>query len=62
VDRQTAEEAFGDYRKTISVTGVPAREGIEQIINWTKPLRGRPEGRRPCPDVLGALVLQLSFL
>jgi ABC-type nitrate/sulfonate/bicarbonate transport system substrate-binding protein len=45
VDRQTAEEAFGDYRKTISVTGVPAREGIEQIIKSVQSL-GQFTGRK----------------
>jgi hypothetical protein len=42
------------------ITSMLAQIGLKE--KWTKPLRGRPEGRRPCPDVLGALVLQLSFL
>ena len=29
---------------------------------WTKPLRGRPEGRSPAMGDLGALNSQLSFL
>jgi NitT/TauT family transport system substrate-binding protein len=45
VDRETAEEAFGDYRKTVSVTGVPTREGIEQIIKSVQ-LLGQFTGRK----------------
>jgi ABC-type nitrate/sulfonate/bicarbonate transport system substrate-binding protein len=45
VDRETAEEAFGDYRKTISVSGVPTREGIEQIIKAVQSL-GQFSGRK----------------
>jgi hypothetical protein len=29
---------------------------------WTKPLRGRPEGRSPAIGDLAALISQLSFL
>jgi hypothetical protein len=32
VDRQTAEDSFEDYRKTSSGSGVPTREGMEQIV------------------------------
>jgi ABC-type nitrate/sulfonate/bicarbonate transport system substrate-binding protein len=32
VDRETAEDSFEDYRKTSSGSGVPSREGMEQII------------------------------
>jgi len=45
VDRETAEEAFGDYRKTVSVSGVPTREGIEQIIKSVQ-LLGQFTGRK----------------
>jgi ABC-type nitrate/sulfonate/bicarbonate transport system substrate-binding protein len=45
VDHETAVEAFGDYRRTISVTGVPSREGIEQIIKSVQSL-GQFTGRK----------------
>jgi NitT/TauT family transport system substrate-binding protein len=45
VDRETAEEAFADYRKTVSVSGVPTREGIEQIIKSVQ-LLGQFSGRK----------------
>jgi len=45
VDRETAEEAFGEYRKTISGNGVPTREGIEQIIKSVQ-LLGQFPGRK----------------
>lgn len=32
VDRQTAEDSFEDYRRTSSGSGVPSREGMEQIV------------------------------
>jgi ABC-type nitrate/sulfonate/bicarbonate transport system substrate-binding protein len=32
VDRQTAEDSYEDYRKTSSGSGVPSREGMEQIV------------------------------
>jgi ABC-type nitrate/sulfonate/bicarbonate transport system substrate-binding protein len=32
VDKKTAEETYADYSKTVSGSGVPTREGIEQII------------------------------
>ena len=34
---------------------------IEPLENWTKPLRGRPEGRSPCHDVFPALVCSYHF-
>ena len=45
VDRETAEEAFGEYLKTISGNGVPTREGIEQIIKSVQ-LLGQFPGRK----------------
>jgi NitT/TauT family transport system substrate-binding protein len=45
VDRETAEEAFGDYRKTVSNTGVPTREGMEQIVKSVQSL-GQFTGRK----------------
>ena len=32
VDRQTAEDSYEDYRKTSSGSGVPSRDGMEQIV------------------------------
>jgi len=32
VNRETAEDTFADYQKTVSGNGVPSREGIEQIV------------------------------
>jgi NitT/TauT family transport system substrate-binding protein len=32
VDRETAEDSYSDYRKTSSGSGVPSREGMEQIV------------------------------
>jgi len=32
VDRQTAEDSYEDYRRTSSGSGVPTREGMEQIV------------------------------
>jgi ABC-type nitrate/sulfonate/bicarbonate transport system substrate-binding protein len=45
VDRETAEEAFGQYQETISGSGVPTREGIEQIIKSVQ-LLGQFTGRK----------------
>ncbi len=45
VDRETAEEAYGEYRKTVSGNGVPTREGIEQIIKSVQ-LLGQFPGRK----------------
>ena len=45
VDRETAEEAYGEYRKTVSGNGVPTREGIEQIIKSVQ-LLGQFLGRK----------------
>ena len=32
LNRETAEDTFVDYQKTVSGNGVPSREGIEQIV------------------------------
>ena len=45
VDRETAEEAYGEYRKTVSGNGVPTREGIDQIIKSVQ-LLGQFPGRK----------------
>jgi NitT/TauT family transport system substrate-binding protein len=45
VDRETAEDSFADYRKTSSGTGVPSREGMEQIIKSLQ-LLGQFTGRK----------------
>ncbi len=45
VDRQTAEDSFEDYRKTSSGSGVPSREGMEQIVKSLQ-LLGQFTGRK----------------
>jgi NitT/TauT family transport system substrate-binding protein len=45
IDRETAEQAYGEYRKTVSGNGVPTREGIEQIIKSVQSL-GQFQGRK----------------
>lgn len=45
VDRATAEESFEDYRKTSSGSGVPSREGMEQIVRSLQ-LLGQFTGRK----------------
>ncbi len=45
VDRQTAEDSFEDYRKTASGSGVPSREGMEQIVKALQML-GQFAGRK----------------
>jgi hypothetical protein len=32
LDRTTAEDNFAEYQKTVSGSGMPTREGIEQIV------------------------------
>jgi sulfonate transport system substrate-binding protein len=32
VNRETAEDTYTDYQKTVSGNGVPSREGVEQIV------------------------------
>ena len=32
LNRETAEDTFTDYQKTVSGNGIPSREGIEQIV------------------------------
>jgi len=44
VDRETAEDSFADYRRTSSGSGVPSREGMEQIIKSLR-LLGQFTGR-----------------
>jgi ABC-type nitrate/sulfonate/bicarbonate transport system substrate-binding protein len=45
VNRETAEDTFADYQKTVSGNGVPSREGIEQIIKSLQ-LLGQFSGRK----------------
>ena len=45
VDRETAEDSFEDYRKTSSGSGVPSREGMEQIVKSLQ-LLGQFTGRK----------------
>ena len=49
VNRQTAEDTFADYRKTVSGNGVPSREGIEQIVKSLQ-LLGQFTGRKVAFD------------
>ena len=45
VSRETAEDTFADYQKSVSGNGVPSREGIEQIIKALQ-LLGQFGGRK----------------
>jgi ABC-type nitrate/sulfonate/bicarbonate transport system substrate-binding protein len=45
VDRETAEDTYAEYRKTVSGSGVPSREGIEQIVKSLQ-LLGQFTGRK----------------
>jgi ABC-type nitrate/sulfonate/bicarbonate transport system substrate-binding protein len=45
VNRETAEDTFADYQKTVSGNGVPSREGIEQIVRSLQ-LLGQFGGRK----------------
>jgi NitT/TauT family transport system substrate-binding protein len=45
VNRETAEDTYPDYQKTISGSGVPSREGIEQIVKSLQ-LLGQFTGRK----------------
>jgi ABC-type nitrate/sulfonate/bicarbonate transport system substrate-binding protein len=45
VDRQTAEDSYEDYRRTSSGSGVPSREGMEQIVKSLQML-GQFTGRK----------------
>jgi NitT/TauT family transport system substrate-binding protein len=45
VNRETAEDTFADYQKTVSGNGVPSREGIEQIVKSLQ-LLGQFTGRK----------------
>ena len=45
VNRETAQETFTDYQKTVSGNGVPSREGIEQIVKSLQ-LLGQFGGRK----------------
>ena len=44
-NRETAQETFVDYQKTVSGNGVPSREGIEQIVKSLQ-LLGQFVGRK----------------
>jgi ABC-type nitrate/sulfonate/bicarbonate transport system substrate-binding protein len=45
VSRETAEDTFADYQKSVSGNGVPSREGIEQIVKALQ-LLGQFGGRK----------------
>jgi ABC-type nitrate/sulfonate/bicarbonate transport system substrate-binding protein len=45
VNRETAEDTFVDYQKTVSGNGVPSREGVEQIVKSLQ-LLGQFAGRK----------------
>lgn len=49
VNRETAEDTFADYQKTVSGNGVPSREGIEQIVKSLQ-LLGQFTGRKVAFD------------
>jgi hypothetical protein len=45
MNRETAEDTYADYQKTVSSNGVPSREGIEQIVKSLQML-GQFGGRK----------------
>lgn len=45
VDRETAEDTYAEFRKTSSGSGVPSREGMEQIVKSLQ-LLGQFTGRK----------------
>jgi ABC-type nitrate/sulfonate/bicarbonate transport system substrate-binding protein len=45
MNRETAEDTYADYQKTVSGNGVPSREGIEQIVKSLQ-LLGQFSGRK----------------
>ena len=45
MNRETAEDTYADYQKTVSGNGVPSREGIEQIVKSLQ-LLGQFTGRK----------------
>jgi NitT/TauT family transport system substrate-binding protein len=45
VNRETAQDTFADYQKTVSGNGVPSRDGIEQIVKSLQ-LLGQFGGRK----------------
>lgn len=45
VDRPTAEDTFAEYQKTVSGSGVPSRDGIDQIVKSLQSL-GQFTGRK----------------
>lgn len=45
LNRETAEDTFADYQKTVSGNGVPSREGIDQILRSLQ-LLGQFAGRK----------------
>ncbi|TMA91724.1 MAG: ABC transporter substrate-binding protein [Deltaproteobacteria bacterium] len=45
VNRETAQDTFADYQKTVSGNGVPSREGVEQIVKSLQ-LLGQFGGRK----------------
>ena len=45
VNRETAEDTYTDYQKTVSGNGVPSREGVEQIVKSLQ-LLGQFGGRK----------------
>lgn len=49
LNRETAEDTFADYQKTVSGNGVPSREGIEQIVKSLQVL-GQFAGRKVAFD------------
>ena len=45
VDRPTGEDTFAEYQKTVSGSGIPSREGIDQIVKSLQSL-GQFTGRK----------------
>jgi ABC-type nitrate/sulfonate/bicarbonate transport system substrate-binding protein len=45
VDRETAQDSFEDYRRTSSGSGVPSRDGMEQIVKSLQ-MSGQFTGRK----------------
>src|SRR5438034_2890192 len=47
VNRETAQDTFADYQKTVSGNGVPSREGVEQIVKSLQLLGSSAAGKSP---------------
>ena len=54
VDRETAQDSYADYQKTSSGSGIPSREGMEQIVKSLQ-LLGQFTGRKVAFDEIADL-------